>query len=374
MKKILILHHGFGIGGAEKMRFALLRNVDRNKYDIKVCCIGEKGVLGRQLEVLGYKVDELRLNTESLSPSLTYRLFKYLRKEKPDILHTALFHSNFHGRIAGFFSGMPHMITEEHGEHRCYKGIKFFPYLLTDFLLSKITDFIVCCSERLKEEIIREERLVPAKVVHVENCLDANWYQVKTPRSEIRKKHNISDELVFIEPANLKDGKGHFGLIDVFKQIKDAGYGFKCFFAGKGPLEKMLREKCRRLDLSEEIIFLGVVENITDYLNASDVFVLPSSSEGLSIALMEAMLMGLACIVTNVGSNPDLIKADFNGMIISPDDKDALKNAVVSYFKNKDLLKKFGERSKSIIEAKYSSIQRYVEQYYKIWDNCFNIK
>ena len=78
MKKILILQHSFGRGGAEMMKLTLLRNIDRTRYNIKICCIGEKGALGIEMEKAGYEIDELRLNTNLLSPYITYRLFKYL--------------------------------------------------------------------------------------------------------------------------------------------------------------------------------------------------------------------------------------------------------------------------------------------------------
>ena len=81
MEKILILQHGFGLAGAEKMKLFLLRNIDRKRYDMKICCIGEKGVLGKEMERLGYRIDELKLNTTSLNPSITYKLVKYLKKE-----------------------------------------------------------------------------------------------------------------------------------------------------------------------------------------------------------------------------------------------------------------------------------------------------
>lgn len=372
MKKILILQHGFGLGGAEKLKLMLLRNIDRKRYDIKICCIGQKGILGQEMERLGYRVDELRLNTTSLNPSITYKLSKYLRKERPDILHSVLFNANFHGRIAGFFCGVPHMIIEEHGEHRWYKGIKFFPYILADFVLSRLSDFVICCSERLKKEIIEKERLPLKKVLGIENCLDMDYYRIKTQRDEIRKRHNISDELVFITVANLKSGKGHDYLIDSFKEVRDAGYRFKCFFAGDGPLKEALRSKCNGLALSEEIIFLGAVGNITDYLNASDVFVLPSFSEGLSVSLMEAMLMGLTSIVTNTGSNYDLIKSGFNGTVILPGDKIALKKALIFYLENRNLITEFGKRSRSIIESRYSSVKEYVRKFYEIWDRCLD--
>jgi len=374
MKKIVILQHGFGLGGAEKMKLFLLRNIDREKYDIKICCIGEKGVLGQEMENLGCKIDELRLDATSLRPSITYSLSKYLKKERPDILHTVLFNANFHGRIAGFFSRVPHLITEEHGEHRWYKGIKFFPYILADFLLSRLNDFIICCSERLKEEIIKNEKLPPKKVISIENCLDIDYYTTKVPRDDIRMRHNISEEVVFTLVANLKAGKGHEYLIEALKEVKDAGYSFKCFFAGKGPLREILCDKCSKLGLSEEVIFLGVVENITDYLNASDVFVLPSFSEGLSIALMEGMLMGLGSIVTDVGSNLDLIKSGFNGIRISPGDKEGLKDAIISYLKDRELIREHGTRSRSIIESKYTSIKGYARKFHEIWDRCIDGK
>ncbi|MFC1621044.1 glycosyltransferase [Candidatus Omnitrophota bacterium] len=374
MKKILFLHPALDRGGAEKLRLTLLRRMDKDRYDVKVLCIGEKGSVGEELESLGYKVDELRENAASKSLSVTRRLTRYLIKERPDILHCSLFNANFHGRIAGLFSRVPHMITEEHGEHKQYKGIKFLPYIIADFFLSRFNDFIVCCSDRLKEDITMKEKLPHHKVVAIENCLDPDLCKINIQREDIRKKHNISDEIVFITAGALKAGKGHDYFIEALSELKSAGYGFKCFFAGDGSLTKVLSKRCDELGLSEEIIFLGNVRNIGDYLNASDIFVLASLSEGLSMALIEAMFMGLASIVTNVGSNPDLVKTDFNGTIILPASKEGLKEAMIFYLNNRDLIKEFGKRSKSIIEERYSLIDRYIERYYELWDKCDNNK
>ncbi len=373
MRKILLLHQGLGVGGAEKMRLMLLRNMQTGRYNIKVCCIAQKGHIGAEIQKLGYQVDELGLKgVNPLNPYITYRLLRYIIREKPYILHSSLFNVNFHGRIAGFFSGTPHLLTEEHGEHRSYKGLKFIPYLLADFLLSGITDYVICCSDRLKKEIINDEGLPTEKVVSIENCLDESCYRLSRTRDEVRKAYNIaSDELVFIEVANLKEGKGHIELIGALKVAKaSSGCSFKCLLAGEGPLEGKLRQKCRQEGLSKEVIFLGVVENIADYLNASDVFVLPSSSEGLSIALMEAMLMGLACIASDTGSNPDLIKTGFNGIVFTPKDANSLVEAVIFCLKNKGLIRDFGERSKTLIKSRYASIDKYAQQYCEVWRRC----
>jgi glycosyltransferase involved in cell wall biosynthesis len=370
MKKILFLHNTLELGGAEMMRLTLLRNIDRNKYDLKLCCIGKKGLLGEKIERLGFVVDELNQHPASLNLRITNRLAKYLRKEKPDIVHSCLFYANFHGRLAGFICGVPHLITEEHGEHYWYKGIRFLPFILANFILSRFTGSIICCSDKLKEELIKN-RFPINKIKSIENCLDMAAYKIGVQRKEIRKSHNISDEIVFIIVGSLKIGKGHECLLEAFMEIKKMQkYSFKCFFAGDGPLRDALRRKCGELGLSEEIVFLGNIDNVMDYLNASDIFVLPSKSEGLSVALMEAMLAGLCAIATDVGLNSLLIKTGFNGTLILPGDKDELKNAIMLYLQNKNLIKEYGERSRSNIGEKYTSINRYVKEYCEVWDKC----
>jgi len=374
MKKIIFLHQSLEVGGAENLRLALLKNIDRARFNIKVCSIGKKGPIGERIEKLGYKVDELGQNPCSKNIRITYELIKYLKREKPDILHCSLFNANFHGRIAGFFSSIPFLITEEHSEHFQYNGFKMLPYKIADFMLSHITDFIVCCSEGLKKDIVEKEKLPAGKVVSIENCLDLNNCGIKTKRDDIRKKYNIDNELVFITVASLSGRKGHGLLIDALYDIKNTGYRFRCFFAGDGPLKEPLLKKCNELSLSDEIIFLGNVDNVADYLNASDIFLLPSFLEGLSIALMEAMSAGLASIVTDVGSNAELVKTDFNGKVISPGSKEELKRALIFYFQNKGIIREFGERSASIIKTRYSSMDAYKGKYYELWDKCADNK
>jgi len=374
-RNILFLHINLSVAGAEVMRINLLRNIDKEKYNVKVCCIGEKGDLGKEIEGLGYKVDELKIDSRSTNLYATYRLIEYVRKERPDILHTSLFNANFHGRIAGLVCRVPYMISEEHGEHKEYKGIKFLPYIMADFFLSKLNDYIICCSEKLKDDIIKREKLPSCKVISIQNCLDVNNYKIRTPREEIRRRHNISnEELVFITVARLKARKGHDYLMEAFRDIKDSGYRFRSFFAGNGPLKEELQKKCHQLGLLGDIIFLDHVENVADYLNASDVFVLPSFSEGLSIALMEAMLMGLPSIVTDVGSNSDLVKTGFNGTVVLPGDREVLKKAMLFYLENKGIIREFGERSRPIIATEYSSIDKYVLKYCELWERCINNK
>ncbi|MDD5449074.1 MAG: glycosyltransferase [Candidatus Omnitrophica bacterium] len=367
-KKILFLHVGLGVGGAEQLRYALLKNIDRDRYDIKLCCIKKKGKIGEKIEKLGYKVDELGQDHAFKNIKTTVRVIRYLKSQKIDILQTSLFDSNFHGRIAALACGIPNVITEEHSDHYQYRGIKFLPYVMSDYLLAKMTKVIVCCSETLRADIISKERLPANKVITIRNCIDPSMYRVNEPRDSVRQRFNINnDELVFITVATLCNRKGHIYLIEALKRVNEKGVKFSHFMIGDGDLKDLLYERCKDYGLTGKVIFLGAAENVPDYLNASDVFVLPSIVEGLPLVLIEAMFMGLATIVTDVGANRELVSDNVNGIIVPPADSEKLANAILFYFGNKRKITEFGLKNKQNAQE-HCLIHTYVQQFYNLWD------
>ena len=370
MKKILFLHNTLRMGGAERMRHMLLKNFDRKDYEIKICCLGDKGELGRTIENLGYEIDELHLNRNSRSPFVTYKLIKYLQRQKIDILHTCLFSSNFHGRIAAGFCRIPFVITEEHSEHYLYRKFRHFFYILADRILSRSTDRIICCSEAVREDIIKKEKLNSGKLLAIRNCIDPDMYNISTPPGSIREKFNITnDEIVFITVASFAPKKRHSYLLSVLKDVKDAGRNFKCFFAGgMGPTEAAARSQARELGLADDVIFLGRVDNIQDYLNASDAFVLPSFKEGLSIALMEAMYIGLPCIASDIDANRELIENGTNGILVPLEDRAGLRKALISCFSDRQAIRAMGKAARERVEKDFL-VTDYVRKFREVWDS-----
>lgn len=367
-KKILFLHFALGIGGAERLRYMLLKHIDRDKYDIKLCCIQNKGEIGEKISQLGYQIDELGLDCDFKSINTSLNVIKYLKKQRIDILQTQLFHANFHGRIAALACQVPCVITEEHSDHYQYKSLKFLPYVISDYILARMTRYIVCCSETLKEDIIRKERLPRNKVVAIKNCIDPALYKITEPREVLRRRFGIGGETVFITVASLCNRKGHIYLIDALKDLKALGYRFRYFLAGDGILKNMLYKKCQEYGLLPDVIFLGNADNIADYLNASDVFVLPSLFEGLPLALIEAMFMGLPCIVTDVGANRELITDEVNGLVVPPADEGRLRHALIACINNSDKTKAFGLRNKEIVKEN-CLVNTYVRHFSSLWDS-----
>ena len=112
--------------------------------------------------------------------------------------------------------------------------------------------------------------------------------------------------------------------------------------AGDGPLADSLRSQAMALGVSERVIFLGAVSNVEAWLPAFDIFALPSRTEGLSIALLEACAAGLAVVATRVGGNPEIIKDGINGRLVEVDDALALSSVLEQLLAQPLLRQQFG--------------------------------
>ena len=118
---------------------------------------------------------------------------------------------------------------------------------------------------------------------------------------------------------------------------------------GSGEEESRLIAKA-----SPRVHYAGQIDNVSSYLQAADVFVLPSATEGLSNAMLEALSVGLGVIVTDVGGAPDVIEDGSNGLLIPPDNKRMLVDALVNLLKNTNLCQRLGDAGRQTIETKYS--------------------
>lgn len=120
-------------------------------------------------------------------------------------------------------------------------------------------------------------------------------------------------------------------------------------FLGDGPQRAQLTEDSRRLGLADRVEFLGRVENVPDHLRATDIFVLPSLSEGVSNALLEAMAHGLACIATAIPGNTDLIQDRRTGLLVDPGDPVALSRAILEMARDANLRSSLGRAGRAHI-------------------------
>jgi glycosyltransferase involved in cell wall biosynthesis len=197
-------------------------------------------------------------------------------------------------------------------------------------LMAPLPDAVFAVSELVRQHCIEEDRIDPDRVETIYNGLDlADWSTA--PHSSTSSNHS-RDNLVVTTVGNIRHVKGH----DVF--IKAAAaivpqFPNICFSIAGGVLDaayfEELQALVRDLNLGDHFHFAGDITNLREHLSTTDVFVLPSRSEGFSNAIVEAMAASLPVVATNVGGNAEAVEDGITGFIVPSDDPGALASAIV---------------------------------------------
>jgi glycosyltransferase involved in cell wall biosynthesis len=135
---------------------------------------------------------------------------------------------------------------------------------------------------------------------------------------------------------------------------------------GEGEESASLKALSEQLDIGEHLSFLGRRENVGEYLQASDIFVLPSESEGLSNSLLEAMACGLAVVATDVGGSGEVLQHRGSGLLVEPRNQSQLTDSLLILLKDRALARRLGREARKAVVAHYS-LDCVVEQYVKLY-------
>jgi glycosyltransferase involved in cell wall biosynthesis len=238
-------------------------------------------------------------------------------------------------------------------------------------LLLKLIDIIIMLRNRILRKadcfisisnVIKSEFLLcdvePQKIKDIPNGIDTNKFSPvnEGAKSMLRKKLNIPRKLVFSYSGKLDKGKGLELLLRIWKRLVTEYEGLHLVLIGSGEnqflsCENELRQFVKNNNLEKSVTFTGYVENVYEYLQCSDYFILISESEALPISLIEALSCELPCIAARVGGIPDFLKDGENGRLADVGDEEGIYNIIVELLKNKEHGKVMGKKGrKTVIE------------------------
>ena len=212
----------------------------------------------------------------------------------------------------------------------------------------------------------------------------------KIPQSKISIIHNGINSNIELSPESKPDGwpippskicigtasrlspeKGHSYLLHAFSKIINLGYDAYGLLLGEGQLLQDLIQEATDLAINKRVFFPGKVKNVYPWLRHFDIFVLPSLWEGIPLALLEAMAMGLPVIASNVGGIPEVIQTPDFGRLVPPKDPDALADEMIKLLNDEHLRKKIGEIGKKHVIENFS-INKTVDNLDKLYKNVLN--
>ena len=218
-------------------------------------------------------------------------------------------------------------------------------------------DRIVAPTGSIIDALIAEENVDGARCRTIPNGVDMGRFRPATPqrRADLRAALGFKDSARLIGcVASFSPVKRHVDMIAAFAQVRARLPDAHLLLIGEGALRQAAERQIAELNLSTSIHLLGARGDVENILPALDAFVLASSSEGLSNAILEAQACGLAVAATRVGGNPDLVRDGDTGLLVPAQTPDALASAMHDLLADAARATQFGRQARANVERKHS--------------------
>jgi glycosyltransferase involved in cell wall biosynthesis len=241
-----------------------------------------------------------------------------------------------------------------------------FCYAVAKYTLSRVDHVIAVC--RSDAEKLLSLGLSSRKLSIIPNGFNHNFFK-PIPQQLARKRLGLPlNKKMILSVGTLHEVKGFEYLIDAIHMISKVRDDTITVIVGSGPLERKLREKIEKLDLKQRVSLIGWEphNNIPLWMNASDIFVLPSINEGFPTVIPEVMACGKPVIGTRVGGIPDAILNDEVGFLVNPKDPEMLAQAII------EALNRRWDTGKILKNAEEYSLKKIIKKILQVYVHVTN--
>ena len=372
-KKILHVITGLGDGGAEGVLTRLCLN--SKAADHVVVSLTDEGKYGPVLREHNVKVECLGMNPGRPGIGRFIRLIRFIRAEKPDVVQTWMYHADLLGGLAARIAGVKRVfwgVRHSTLNGDTAKKSTIFVARLCARLSWLLPEKVICCANKAKQVHV-ELGYCENKMLVIPNGYDLGRFRLnRHAREKERNEFNVKQDEIFLGVVGrFHPQKDHGNLLAALSLLKDSGYPFRCVLVGTGMCEanQTLMGLVERFGLQNVIFLAGPRADIPQVMNALDVHVLSSSSEGFPNVVAEAMACETPCVATDVG-DAALIVGD-TGVISPPRQPDALARAIACLLDEKlsdvQLWESRCRRSRARISECYS-LESAVRMYEQAWN------
>jgi glycosyltransferase involved in cell wall biosynthesis len=293
-------------------------------------------------------------------------LYRFLRGSDYTLVHTATSKGGFVGRLAARWAGVPVVIHTAAGFafHEESSALQMQFYVMLERLAAHWCDRLFTVSETHRDWALRLGIGNRGLVKAIQSGISQSRAIATRPTGQTRAELGVeAGEFVVLSTGRLARQKGLQYLIEAVPQLTSRmDGGIRVLLAGEGPLRVALQEQSRRLGVEKQVVFLGFRSDIAELLAASDIVVLPSLWEGLSISVLEAMAAEKAIVTTTLGSNQEVLKHADTGLLVSPKRPDLLAQAILALANDPKQRERLGAAAGKLFRERYTE-ERMVEDY-----------
>ena len=345
--------------GTESQLLALIRNLDRTRVEPTLVLLDGEDDLSRALEPSDCRI--LRLGVRKLigagAVRAANRLRAFFRDTQPDVFQAYFLDSAYFGVPLARWCGVPHVLRVRNNlGYWLTPRHRFLERLIRPFVRTTLTN-----TDAGKAALVERDGLHPSRVTVLENGVDTHRFNRFLLPDTSKKRVRIGCV------ANLRTVKNVDGLMRAAKLAIDRHPQLRFEVAGEGDQREALERLHAELGLGDRFVLKGSVADVAGFLRTVEIAVLPSHSEGMSNALLEAMSAGRAVIATDVGANAKLIQHEKSGLIVPPGDEPAIVRAISRYLEQPLRAAAYGAAARTRVEKDFSrtAMTRRFEDFYE---------
>ena len=367
-KKVLQLISSIGFFGAENVIAELVTELAASEFEPIIGVI--RNLKNPHLELIDFarknNIESVIFEAQRQFDLQTIASIRnFIKGNNVDIVQTHGYKSNFYAIFAALFENV-HLLATCHPWIKTSRRGK--AYAKIDKLLLKKFSRIVAISDQVKKEIL-DAGIPDNKISIIDNGINLLRFEEQFDTKEIRKQFGIPLESQVIGTVGRLDlEKGHHILLEAAKIVIQKNPSTFFVIVGDGYLKNDLKSRAEQLKIEDHILLPGIIKEVPKILSVFDVFVLPSLTEGLPMALLEAMAAKKPVIASRVGAIPKVIIDNETGILIKPGNANELSKAVIDLLQDKFKADLITKNAYNKIVQEFSS-SRMAKQYINIYEN-----
>lgn len=355
--------------GAERVVCELAACLNPSRFNVKIGLLGsppevveafKNALAGTSAEVIEFTCDG-KISFFSL-----ISIKRFMEDNKINIVHSHGYKSDFYALLANLLS-KNHAVSVATNHNWITSSIKERVYKTIDALTLLKFNAVVAVSNVLKNEII-EKGVKSEKVKVISNGIDINICNSLELRDSTRVDLGLTKSHFVIGcVASLTHEKAHSDLLQAFAVVVKTIPESRLVIVGSGILLEELRALATTLGIKEYVVFAGYRKDARALYIVFDVFALVSLTEGLPMAMLEAMATSLPVVVSAVGAIPQVITSMENGILTKPGDIDAIAKSFIKLALDTELRKSLGCNARRDVVENYS-VSRMARDYETLYD------
>lgn len=363
------------VGGAEQMVVALARLQRERGHEVAIACLFGEGPLAARAREAGIELTDCGKRA-GLDLAAAMRLRRWLRKRRPEVLHTHNPVPHYYSAAAAAGLGISTLLNTRHGmgaSGQTDRRERLYRWAMG------VSDFGVAVCRAACERFVAQEVIPAGKAVTVPNGIDLARTKLRSTEARAHLLRSLGvngNPFVFGSVGRLNALKDQLTMLRAFARLLRAdasvgdpagpGGGTVLVIAGEGEERPALEREIAALTLHGHVFLLGQRDDVPELLAGMDAFVLSSRTEGYSLALVEAAAAGLPIVATDVGGNAEIVQEGVTGRLVPPGDPQALAQAMSELASSEATLARMGAAAREWA-MEHGSLETMYSEYLRLY-------